>query len=176
MTAHMSEDEHRAWFASLSPDERAVAHVPRGYLMCLVEAALAKRTLVKAETDANTRLAVLKTLEACIYGLLTAEILALVEPATEATVAIVEQARRLDREGNHRNASYQLLTGWATFQKIVRLEPGILDACRRFHAARAAVGVSEPVPVVPAEPPPIAGARPFVPIEPDWVTQLKHGK
>jgi hypothetical protein len=125
----MSGEEARAWWATLSDEEKMVAYVPCGYQHLLLIIAYVKRTLVLCEMKAGERLHMLEWLNKQTDNYILPEMLAVIEPMSDAEMAMMHEARSLDQEGSD-SKSFEILTSQKVFNSFLALNPSILAAIR----------------------------------------------
>jgi hypothetical protein len=125
----MSEEEHHAWWATLSDEEKMVAYVPTGYQHLLLVIAYIKRALVLCEMKAGERLHHLEWLNKQTDNYISPEMLAIIEPMSDAEIAMMHEARSLDQNESD-SKSFEILTNWKVFNSFLALNPSILAAIR----------------------------------------------
>jgi hypothetical protein len=125
----MSEVEHSAWWATLSDQEKMVANVPPGYQHLLLVIAYIKRVLVICEMKAGERLHHLEWLNKQTDNYVSPEMLAIIEPMSDAEMAMMHEARSLDQKGSDAK-SFAILTRWKVFHSFLALNPSILAAIK----------------------------------------------
>jgi hypothetical protein len=126
---NMDDERRHAWLHSLSADESRVVMVPVGYKHTLLIIAYIKRALVTCEMRAGERLRFLEKLNGLTDIFITPEMLAIIEPMSDAEMAIMHEARSLDREDDKLgSASFKVLTSWKVFNHLLRLNPSLLSA------------------------------------------------
>jgi hypothetical protein len=126
----MSEEEHFAWWATLSDEEKMVAHVPPGYQHLLLVIAYIKRVLVVCEMKAGERLYHLEWLnKQTDNNYISPEMLAIIEPMSDAEMAMMHEARSLDQKGSDAK-SFEILTRWKVLNSFLALNPSILAAIK----------------------------------------------
>ena len=134
----MTHDAHAMWLASMDDDERFLVHCPDGQWHDLIMAAYFKRALLTSPMTADERLRFLEFLEVipATSSMLTREVVAAIQPATDVLMKIIHEARALDREENHGQASLEMLSSWECRWHALRVQPSLLEALRLSPAAR----------------------------------------
>ena len=131
----LGSEQHRAWLASLSPDESLVVHTPAGYLFDFLAVAMGKRALMTKGIKPAEQLAVLERMHALVDEYFTPEMLAAVQPMCDTGCAIFEEATSLDpptsngSDGAWRESA-RILTCPRVFWHFVTLNPSILIAIK----------------------------------------------
>jgi hypothetical protein len=122
-------EEHKAWWASLSAEQKMIAHIPVGYKFNLLLIALIKRAL-KCKMSAGERLQILERLNGMTDGYITPEMLAMIEPAGNTEFEIIKEAQSLDTTADRCEASFAVLTMPDVFEKFLCLNPSLLAAIK----------------------------------------------
>ena len=122
--------EHCAWLDSLTGDEYRVVHMPIGHLMNLAMVADLKRGLVNFKLSAGDTLRFLEGISGCIYGPVTAEAIAAIEPLCDTGHAMLVEIHSLPIE--KRSSAFQ---EGDVFRLLARLNPSLITALRlcRWH-------------------------------------------
>jgi hypothetical protein len=108
-------------------EERAVCHFPSGYRYSLLFVAYCKHALVNHEMRAGHRLQFLEWINKQVDIVITADMLAAVEPMSVTEVKMMDEALSLDREGDPAGmASFRVLTSPDVFADFLRLNPSLL--------------------------------------------------
>ncbi|HEY8336715.1 MAG TPA: hypothetical protein VIQ05_23225 [Tardiphaga sp.] len=118
-------EQHSAWLASLEGDEKLIVHVPIGHLFSLAVVAGLKWALITLKMSAEDRLRVLDGIETCVYGPVTHEALAAIEPADEGSREIMQEINKLPiakRTNAFRDGD--------VFRLLSKLNPSLLVALR----------------------------------------------
>ncbi|HTC04893.1 MAG TPA: hypothetical protein VK749_15930 [Xanthobacteraceae bacterium] len=137
-------EAHRAWLDSLTGDDLLIIHLPPGYQWMLVLASLEKR-LLQGDMEPGLRLRLLESLNSMIHGLITADMLAMIQPMCDTAYQIWKEAKTLDREGDQAcMASFRVITSWRVFNHFLKLNPSILDAIRLEDQQRGAAASRVP--------------------------------
>jgi len=77
------------------------------------------------------RLKLLELLNSLTDNWLTPEMLAIIAPASDTEMAMVNEARSLDREDDRLGqASFDVLTSWRVFKHFRRLNPSFMAAIK----------------------------------------------
>jgi hypothetical protein len=154
---------------TVSPaDEQLIAHTPRGHKHLLLCVALWKYAVQRLATTPAERLELLGFLDTAADPLvITGEVVAAVEPASDALVAIIHAARALDPHDDPAGlASFKMLTSGEVFSTILRVQPTLLaallispSAVGHRRSEKAADGAHTPPGAKPAQ----------APVQPTWV-------
>jgi hypothetical protein len=105
-------------------------NTPAGYQHLMLWAAYAKRAL-QYEMPAGKRLQLLEKLNSLTDDYFAPEMLAIIEPMCDTEIAMVNEARSLDREDDRiGQASFEVLTSWRVFGHFRRLNPSYLAAIK----------------------------------------------
>lgn len=124
-------EAHCAWLHSLSPEERMIVGVPPGQMFGFLVIAYIKHALLHCKMTAGERLEILE----CLNRTFDPATLAAIEPMSETEIAMVHEARSLDREDDSESmASYRVLTRVTVFDNFVRLNPSILTAIKMNYS------------------------------------------
>jgi hypothetical protein len=134
-----TDEQRRAWQASWSHDESAIAHTPTGHRYTMIIAAYVKRLLVTpaARFTANDQLKMLEGLASLIGTYFTADALAAIDPACDVFMSMVDEAKRANKDPKRCNESFEILTSWEVFNHLVRLNPSLLEAIKICHQRHA---------------------------------------
>ena len=125
----LPEEEHLAWWATLSADQKMVAYIPPGYQHLLLVIAYIKRVLVVCGMKAGERLHYLEWLNKQTDNYISPEMLAIIEPMSNAEMAMMHEAQSLDPKGSN-SESFKILTRWNVFNSFLALNPSILAAIK----------------------------------------------
>jgi hypothetical protein len=110
-------------------EERAVRHFPCGYKHTLLFIGYCKYGLVNCEMRAGQRLQFLEWVNRQVDLIVTADMLATIEPASVTEVKMMDEALSLDRDGEPAGmASFRVLTSPDVFADFLRLNPSLLKA------------------------------------------------
>jgi hypothetical protein len=120
-------EDHSAWQADWTDDERLLAHCPPGYWQDLIEIAQIKRILLD-EMPPDLRLRFLQTMNDRVRGILTVEAMQSVEPACDTAMKMLDEMKLLSGADQQR-----LFTRWNVIAAFVNLNPSILEAIRLFR-------------------------------------------
>jgi hypothetical protein len=140
-------------------DEEVIASVPSGYRWLVLYATLFKRCLACDPMTVGERLELLEALNRMTDMYFTAEALALLAPADDGTIAAMRAAWQLDGD-SALSPSFEVLTGAAVFDSLVRANPSILAAikiCTRGQDRAPAPQPSE----TPQQPATTAASSPY---------------
>ena len=106
--------------------------VTEGHRFFMISIAAAKRVLADVPMKAGDRLRVLEQLHDAIDLFLTAEMLEMIEPASDAELAMVDAARSLDPKERKPDdplpPSVEILGRGEVFAEFERINPGIAKA------------------------------------------------
>src|SRR6516165_7599191 len=91
------QDQHAAWLASLSDDDKLAAHTPAGHVHLMLWASAAKRAL-QWEMKPGKRQKLLELLNSITDNWLTPELLSVITPAGDTEMEMMSEARSLDQE------------------------------------------------------------------------------
>lgn len=126
----MDEAALIAWRATLTADENFVLHTTPGRRFDFLFAAYLKRALTTLKMKAGERLQLLEWLNQSF----SPNVLAAIQPMSEAEAAIMREARSLDRKDDPAAmASFRVLTSWKVFGHFLRLNPSYLAAIKLFE-------------------------------------------
>ena len=125
-------DDHSAWQADWTDDERLLACTAPGYWHDLIRIAQIKRLLL-IEMPPDLRLGFLQTMNNRVDGTLTLEAMQRVEPACDLAMKMLAEMKTL-----HIDAQHSLMMRWNIVATFVNLNPSILDAIRLFGRRMAA--------------------------------------
>jgi hypothetical protein len=114
-------------------------HLPDGFRGLLISVAFLKYALVHCEMSNNELLEILEGLNRLVCGTFTSAALAAVQPLCDASIEIVQEARKLD--GPWRTCavdgmrvppdeSYRMLTSESVFRILLNLNPSFNVAAR----------------------------------------------
>jgi hypothetical protein len=127
-----TDDERRAWLASMTPDEHETVMCPVGFRFNIIIAGYTKYALATCPMDAKTRLEMLEGLESLGISALTA-----IEPCCETSFQMIEEALRSDGK-EKLSRSFDILTSWEIFNHLLRLNPSWMAAVKLCGFGRAA--------------------------------------
>jgi hypothetical protein len=112
--------------------------VPAGYIHLMLWASAAKRAL-QWEMKPGKRLRLLELLNGLTDNYFTPDMLAIIEPMSDTEMAMVSEARSLDREDDRLGqASFDVLTSPKVFGHFRRLNPSFLAAIKLRQQMTAA--------------------------------------
>jgi hypothetical protein len=126
--------------------------VTDGHKFFMIAIAVGKRCLRDAPMTAGERLHHLKQMNGAVDRFLTAEMLQMIEPASDVEIAMIDAARELDRKERKPDdplpPSVHILSRSHVFGHFRRLNPGIAAALEyaRKREAKNAAAVTEPTP------------------------------
>jgi hypothetical protein len=115
--------EHCAWLDSLEGDEYRMVFMPRGHLFNLAEISLFKYVLLNVETTAYYRLKTLDAIAECVFGPVTEEAVAAIEPCCETGRKMLAEIHSLPVE-----KQMQAFEKGDVFRLLARLNPSLLRA------------------------------------------------
>jgi hypothetical protein len=115
--------EHCAWLASLDDDERRIVYMPRGHLFNLAEISVLKRCLLTSKMTAGQRLQILDCIARCIFGPVTQEAIAAIEPCCDDGAEIIREINSLPIE--RRSTAFN---DGDIFRLLAKLNPSLLRA------------------------------------------------
>jgi hypothetical protein len=114
---------------ALSDDDGAL-QTPAGYVHLMLMAAYAKRGL-QYQMKPGKRLKLLELLNSLTDNYFTPDMLATIEPMSDTEMAMVSEARSLDREDDRLgNASFDVLTSPKVFGHFLKLNPSFVAAIK----------------------------------------------
>ena len=93
-------------------------------------AAMAKRWLAADKLPLNERLLHLEGLDKLAFGVLTAEAIAAIEPASDTFEQIFNEAMWVDTGENQAATAFSILERDAVFQDLLRLNPSLVTAIK----------------------------------------------
>lgn len=137
-------------------DEEAVDHTPLGYRWLILYATIFKRALANDPMTIGDRLDLLEALNGMVDGWFTADALAVLVPADDATMAIVKEAWKLDGDTPALSPSFAVLIGSEVFDSLVRANPTIVAAIKLCTRGRGRAPAPQP-PETPQQPAQSAG-------------------
>jgi hypothetical protein len=116
--------------------------VPDGHAFFFVAAAVAKRALADLPMKAGERLRLLEQMNRMLGSHFTAEMLQLIEPASDAELAMVTEAQSLDPKGPRKSdatlpPSVHLIA--QSVEHFARLNIGIRSVLQLYSAGRHVV-------------------------------------
>ncbi len=115
--------EHCAWLDALDGEEWLMVHMPSGHLMNLAYASYFKRALLTVEMSAGDRLKFLDGMARMISGPVTAEAVAVIEPACDMAAKMLQEINSLPKEKvSHAFDQADL------FRKLAKLNPSLITA------------------------------------------------
>lgn len=117
--------EHSAWLDSLTGDDYRMVYMPAGHLFNLAEVSYWKRTLIKTEMDAGLRLKILQHFGEYVFGPVTAEAVAAIEPCCDTGAAMLQEIQSLDV-----NRQTSAFMKGDVFRLLAKLNPSLLVALR----------------------------------------------
>jgi hypothetical protein len=120
-----SEQEHRDWLGSLSKDsdEYRTVYMPIGHLFNFALVSSWKRVLLTAEMSAGDRLKFLDGIGKCVFGPVTAEAIARIEPIDKVGESILSEICSLPVE-----KQTQAFSSGDVFRLLAKLNPSLLRA------------------------------------------------
>lgn len=120
----------------MTPEEdRAVRHFPSGYRYTLLFVAYCKHALVNHEMRAGHRLQFLEWINKQVDFVMTADMLAIIEPMSITEVKMMDEARSLDRDSDPAGmGSFRVLTSADVFAEFLKLNPSLLKAIMLHNA------------------------------------------
>jgi hypothetical protein len=124
-------EDHSAWQAAWTDDERLLAHCAPGYWQDLIEIAQIKRLLLD-EMSPDLRLRFLQTMNDRVHGCLAVEAMQCVEPACNTAMKMLDEMKSLSAGDRRR-----LLMRWNVIAAFINLNPSILEAIRLFSSSYA---------------------------------------
>src|ERR1700686_4225302 len=117
--------EHCAWLDSLVGDEYRIVHMPIGHLFNLAIVSGFKRILLTQQTTAGERMKLLDGIAQCVYGCVTPEAVAAIEPCCETGEKILLEIFSLPFGEQTRAFSKG-----DVFRLLANLNPSLLTALR----------------------------------------------
>jgi hypothetical protein len=142
-------------------DERAISQFSAGDRYTLLAIALAKRLLKGPDVKADEQLRLLEELNGLTDGrVITAGMLAVIEPMSDAEVALLDEAEADDSADDRLPPSFNLLTSSRGFRLFLKLNPSLLIALRRparTEHTEPATSTEPPTVRIPAHKPEPAG-------------------
>jgi hypothetical protein len=120
-----TEDEHIAWLHSLRPDsdEYRIVHMAIGHLFNLALVSCCKQTLLTMEMKAGERLKLLDGMASTIFGPVTAEAVAAIEPAGDDDAEMIAEICSLPV-----GKQTQAFQEGDVFRLLAKLNPSLLRA------------------------------------------------
>ena len=117
--------EHCAWLDSLprDSDESRIVYMPCGHLFNLADVSRWKHALLTVEMTSGERLKILDGIAQCVYGPVTAEAIAVIEPACDTGRKILEEISSLDVPEQSR-----AFNNGDVFRLLSKLNPSLLRA------------------------------------------------
>lgn len=113
-------------------EKEAVDMFPDGYRLSLLFIAYVKNVLTTQKMTASYRLQFLEWIDRQVDRVITPEMLEIVSPMSAVEMAMVDEARSLDKkdgpEFTRCNASFKVLTGREVFEDFLALNPSLLAA------------------------------------------------
>jgi hypothetical protein len=130
-----SREQHEAWLATLTPEQRWDVYIPQGYWPIFIMVALAKRGLLDPKIKPGEQLHMLELMDELVDPpFFTSEMLAMIAPASDAECEIVELAHSLDPPDDKRGLySYKIFTNGRVWEFFCTLNPSILAAMRQRY-------------------------------------------
>jgi hypothetical protein len=120
-------DDHSAWQADWTDDERLLACTAPGYWHDLIRIAQIKRLLL-IEMPPDLRLGFLQTMNNRVDGTLTLEAMQRVEPACDLAMKMLDEMNSLSIDDKSR-----LMRRWNVIATSVNLNPSIIEAIKLFN-------------------------------------------
>jgi hypothetical protein len=120
-----TQAEHCGWVDSLIGDDYRVLLMPIGHLFDLAEVSFLKYVLVKTETAARERMKMLDMIAGCVFGSVSAEAIAAVDPMCVKGVQIFSEILDLPVE-----KQTKAFSAGDVFRLLARLNPNLLTALR----------------------------------------------
>jgi hypothetical protein len=120
--------EHCAWLDSLRGDEYRIVHMPIGHLFSMAFVSFIKQGLLTIEMNAGERLKLLDGIATTIYGPITAEAVAAIEPADPVGLKMIREIMKLPIDRQTRAFS-----DGDVFRLLAQLNPSLLTALKRCH-------------------------------------------
>jgi hypothetical protein len=117
--------EHCAWSDSLVGDEYRIVHMAIGHLFNLAIVSSWKRVLLTMEMSAGNRLQILDGIGECIFGPVTAEAIARIDPIDEVGQQMLSEICSLPIE-----KQTQAFSAGDVFRLLAKLNPSLLSALR----------------------------------------------
>jgi hypothetical protein len=112
-------------------EEQMVTYVPVGHRHTMLIVAFTKYMLAKLKMSDHQRLDLLEKLNSLTDWYFTAPMLATIQPACATQVAMILEARSLDREDDKLGQeSFKILTNETVFRHFIGLNPSILEAIK----------------------------------------------
>jgi hypothetical protein len=122
-----STDDHSAWQASWTDEERLLAHCPPGYWISLVYISQVKRVL-QEDLPPDLRLRFLEILHNLVHDNLSLEAMQRVAPACDTAMAMLDEMKSLNIRDKDR-----LMMKWNVIAAFVNLNPSIIEAIKLFR-------------------------------------------
>ena len=117
--------EHCAWLDSLVGDDFRIVHTPTGHLFNLAVVSFWKRRLLAVETSAGDRLKYLNGIAECVFGPISEDAVATIEPICSKGEQIFFEIMSLPVE-----KQAQAFAGGDVFRILARLNPSLLVSLR----------------------------------------------
>jgi hypothetical protein len=155
-----SREQHEAWLATLTPEQRWDVYIPQGYWPIFIMVALAKRGLLDPKIKPGEQLHMLELMDELVDPpFFTSEMLAMIAPASDTECEIVELAHSLDPPDDKRGSiatkfSQTAACGSFSARSILRSSPRSASDTKvqRGHQPRAAAR-HKPTPARPTNGP-----------------------
>ena len=126
-----SYEEHCAWIDALEGEEWLMVHTPRGHLLSIACVSNFKYALMNFEMSADERLKCLNGISSMVFGCVTEEAIAAIEPACDIAVKMFAELNSLPKE-----RVSQAFDDADMFRKLAKLNPSLVTALERCsHAA-----------------------------------------
>jgi hypothetical protein len=119
-------------------DEAVIACIPAGFRSSLIGIAMAKKWLQGDDLSVADRLHHLEFVRSQAFGVLTAEAVAAIEPASDTFEQIFTEAMRVNPGDNQCETAFGILDRDEIFADLVRLNPSISGAIRLCRGRSAA--------------------------------------
>lgn len=114
-------------------EETGRAIIPPGYMPMFILSAMTKRVLQSAGIKGGEQLALLEKLNGLTDRFFTAEILAMISPASDIECEMIAAAREADPPKTKRcEASFNIFMSERVFALFASANPGIREAVRIF--------------------------------------------
>jgi hypothetical protein len=115
--------EHSAWLDSLTGNEWRMVYTPSGHLQNLAYIAYFKHALLNFKLTADFQLKLLEHINSCVYGLVTAEAVAAIEPSCDVGAEMLSELNKVPRS----EVSRAFREG-DVFRLLAKLNPSLLRA------------------------------------------------
>jgi hypothetical protein len=117
--------EHCAWLDSLEGDEYRIVHMPRGHLFNLADVSRFKHALLTTQMTAGEQLRIFDGIASSIFGPVTSEAVAVIEPCCDTGWQILSEIYSLPIE-----KQMQAFSDGDVFRLLARLNLSLLAALR----------------------------------------------